>query len=93
MTRSRGANYLDGSQWIHWGVIHMATNFHFLNPQWPQLAEAAAKVEVFAGSDARTACFWARRALELAVAWLFDFDPAFQAVRPEPGGAAGRAVI
>jgi type I restriction enzyme, R subunit len=45
----------------------MTTNFHFLTPQWPALAEVAAKVEGFAKSDPRTACFWARRALELAV--------------------------
>ena len=42
------------------------------------LAEAAAKVEAFAYSDPRTACFWARRALELAVSWLFDYDSAFR---------------
>ena len=46
------------------------SRFAILNRQWPSLAEAAAKVEVFANSDPRTACFWARRALELAVSRL-----------------------
>src|SRR5437868_15222386 len=56
----------------------MTSNFHFLTPEWPALAEAAVKVEVFAHSDPRTACFWARRALELLVSWLFDYDSAFR---------------
>src|SRR5688572_17977612 len=56
----------------------MTSNFHFLTPQWQALAEPAAKVEAFANSDPRTACFYARRALELAVDWLFDHDAAFR---------------
>jgi type I restriction enzyme, R subunit len=45
----------------------MTSNFHFLSPQWPTLAESAAKVEAFAHADPRTACFWARRTLELTL--------------------------
>ncbi len=36
--------------------------------------ESAARAEQSVHSDARTACFYARRALELAVAWAFKHD-------------------
>ncbi len=50
------------------------SNFQFLVPEWPALHEAAAKAESFAHPDARTACFHARRAVEIAVHWLYKFD-------------------
>jgi type I restriction enzyme R subunit len=52
------------------------SNFAFLLPEWTALHESAARTEQFANADARTACFYARRTLELAVAWLYKNDPA-----------------
>ncbi len=52
------------------------SHFSFLQAEWPDVHEAAAKAEAFAYPDPRTACFHARRALELAVAWVFKHDPA-----------------
>jgi hypothetical protein len=48
--------------------------------------EAAGKAEAAAHADPRTACFYARRALELAVAWAYKHDPTFKQ-------AAGEAVF
>ena len=55
-----------------------STNFQFLQPEWPLLYEAASKAEGMAHNDARASCFYARRALELAVAWLYKYDPALK---------------
>lgn len=52
------------------------TQFAFLQSEWPQVFEAAARVEVAANSDPRAACFYARRALELAVSWAYKHDAA-----------------
>ena len=49
----------------------MSGHFAFLEPEWPGVFEAAGKAEAAAHADPRTACFYARRALELAVAWAF----------------------
>jgi type I restriction enzyme, R subunit len=54
------------------------SNFTFLQAEWPDLHESAVKAEVLAYSDARSACFYARRALELAVHWLYKYDPALK---------------
>jgi type I restriction enzyme R subunit len=51
-----------------------ASNFDFLHPEWPNLFEPAARAEALAMGDARAACFYARRTLELAVAWLYTND-------------------
>src|SRR5688572_10674701 len=48
--------------------------FAFLQAEWPAVYEAASKAAVAAHPDPRTACFYARRALELAVAWAFKHD-------------------
>jgi type I restriction enzyme, R subunit len=48
--------------------------FAFLEVEWPNVYEAAGKAAQAAHSDPRTACFYARRALELAVAWAFKHD-------------------
>jgi type I restriction enzyme R subunit len=53
-------------------------HFQFLETEWPMLLEAAVKAEAMANSDARTACFYARRTLELAVAWLYKYEPALK---------------
>ncbi len=52
----------------------MNSNFNFLAAEWPELQEPASKAELLAYSDPRTACFYARRTLELAVAWLYKHD-------------------
>lgn len=54
------------------------TNFSFLEGEWPEVAEAATKAEASANPDPRTACFYARRALELAVKWAFKADAALR---------------
>ena len=53
----------------------MATNFAFLKSEWPEVYEAAVKAERDAYADPRTSCFYARRALEAAVAWAYRHDP------------------
>ncbi|TKJ22005.1 DEAD/DEAH box helicase family protein [Blastococcus sp. CCUG 61487] len=53
----------------------MASNFAFLRAEWPQLADEAARAEHNTYGDPRAACFYARRALELTVAWLYDAEP------------------
>ncbi|MEI8325176.1 MAG: DEAD/DEAH box helicase family protein, partial [Betaproteobacteria bacterium] len=50
------------------------SNFAFLQSEWPLLHESAKRVEETANTDARTSCFYARRTLEMAVAWLFQHD-------------------
>jgi type I restriction enzyme R subunit len=53
-------------------------HFQFLETEWPKLLEAAIKAEAMANTDARTSCFYARRTLEMAVAWLYKYDPALK---------------
>jgi type I restriction enzyme R subunit len=50
------------------------TNFGFLLPEWPGIHEASTKAEQTARTDPRTACFYARRALELALHWAYKAD-------------------
>ena len=50
------------------------SNFTFLQPDWPDLLAEARRAEAAVLSDPRTACFYARRTLELAVAWLFKAE-------------------
>ena len=54
------------------------SNFTFLKAEWPDVHEAAIKAEALAYSDARSACFYARRTLELAVHWLYKNDSALK---------------
>jgi type I restriction enzyme R subunit len=49
-------------------------HFQFLENEWPMLFDAAKKAESMANTDARASCFYARRGLELAVAWLYKHD-------------------
>jgi len=49
-------------------------NFGFLQTEWRDVHEAASKAESLVHPDARAACFYARRALELAVAWAYKHD-------------------
>lgn len=51
------------------------SNFAFLRQsEWAMLHEAASQAEGMANTDARASCFYARRTLELAVAWLYKHD-------------------
>lgn len=56
-----------------------ASNFAFLQTGWPELLAEAQRAEAACHADPRTACFYARRTLELAVAWLYRAE----------GGAGG----
>ena len=50
------------------------SNFGFLQTEWPELFQEASKSESFVYPDARSACFYSRRTLELVVAWLYQYD-------------------
>jgi type I restriction enzyme R subunit len=50
------------------------SQFSFLQAEWAGVFEAASKAESAVHADPRTACFYARRALELAVGWAFKYD-------------------
>lgn len=54
------------------------SNFSFLKNEWLEIYQSARRLEEYLQSDPRSACFHARRALELAVQWLYAHDPAFQ---------------
>ena len=81
----------------------MTSQFSFLEAEWPAAYEAADRAAAAAHPDPRTACFYARRALELAVAWAYKADPALRlpyqdnlsALIHEPSfkAAAGEAVF
>jgi type I restriction enzyme R subunit len=50
----------------------------FLQREWAAVFEAASKAEAVVNADPRTACFYARRALEVAVAWAYKHDSALR---------------
>lgn len=52
----------------------MASNFAFLQTEWPALYAESVRAEQTALTDPRTACFYARRTLELAVVWIFQAE-------------------
>jgi type I restriction enzyme R subunit len=52
----------------------MPSNFDFIPLQWSKLKEDAAYAEAFALTHPRTSAFYARRALEKIVKWLYDYD-------------------
>jgi len=54
------------------------TQFAFLQREWPTVFAAAGKAEAAVRADPRAACFYARRALELAVDWAYKHDPALR---------------
>jgi type I restriction enzyme, R subunit len=54
------------------------SQFAFLQREWPAVFDAALRAEGAVHADARTACFYARRALELAVSWAYKHDPALK---------------
>ncbi len=57
----------------------MATsNFRFLALEWPGVFESAAKAEGLVHGNPRSACFYARRALEQGVHWIYKHDRALR---------------
>jgi len=50
------------------------SQFSFLGDEWAEVFEPAEKAESASHSDPRTSCFYARRALKLAVHWLYKSD-------------------
>lgn len=52
------------------------SNFSFLQDEWPELHTSAKQAEALIVADPRSACFYARRTLELAVQWLYTHDTA-----------------
>ena len=66
------------------------THFQFLAAEWADEFESASKAEALAILDPRTACFYARRALELAVHWAYKFDRALKLPYQDNVSARGR---
>ncbi|MBA3342839.1 MAG: DEAD/DEAH box helicase family protein [Gemmatimonadaceae bacterium] len=58
------------------GASH--SQYSFIALEWPATYEAAARAEAAVHADPRTACFYARRALELAMAWVYKHDAALK---------------
>jgi len=54
------------------------SQFSFLQLEWSAVFESAAKAEAAVHVDPRTACFYTRRALELAVSWAYKHDAALR---------------
>ncbi|MDB5308094.1 MAG: Type restriction-modification system, restriction subunit [Gemmataceae bacterium] len=52
----------------------MSSHFAFLQPEWPDVFDAAVRAESAVHPDPRTSCFYARRALELLVHWVYKHD-------------------
>jgi type I restriction enzyme R subunit len=50
------------------------SNFSFLAKEWPEVGEAADRAEASIQTDPRTSCFYARRATELIVNWIYKAD-------------------
>jgi type I site-specific restriction endonuclease len=54
------------------------SNFDFLQTEWLAFYAAAKKAEGYVHGDARAACFYTRRALEITVSWLYQNDAALK---------------
>lgn len=54
------------------------SQFAFLQSEWTAVFDAAARAEAAIHADPRAACFYARRALELAVSWAYKHDAALK---------------
>lgn len=52
------------------------SSFLFLTDEWPDLAEPAKRAEALALTDPRASCFYACRALEQAIGWMYENDTA-----------------
>ena len=55
-----------------------SSQYALIANQWPELHAEAMRVEECALSDPRTACFYARRTIELLVEWVYDNDSQLQ---------------
>ena len=55
-----------------------SSQYALIAKQWPELHAEAMRVEECALSDPRTACFYARRTIELLVEWIYDNDSQLQ---------------
>lgn len=79
------------------------SNFAFLASEFPEIFESAKKAEGYVASDPRSAAFYARRTVELAVQWVyrndggltFPYDDRISALIHEPSfrARAGQAVF
>lgn len=56
----------------------MPSQYALIAEPWPELLEEAVQVERFALADPRTACFYARRTIELMVEWVYANDSQLQ---------------
>ena len=56
----------------------MSSQYALIAEPWPELLEEAVRVERFALGDPRTACFYARRTIELLVEWVYANDSQLQ---------------
>lgn len=54
------------------------SNFAFLQDEFPNVAEPAQRMEALAMPDARAACFYGRRTIELLVKWLYEHDASLE---------------
>ena len=54
------------------------SQFAFIQREWPAMFDAASRAEAAVHADPRTACFYARRTLELAVSWAYKHDVALR---------------
>ncbi|MGI8521734.1 MAG: DEAD/DEAH box helicase family protein, partial [Nocardioides sp.] len=50
----------------------MTGNFDFIRADWPEISADCARAESYLASDPRSACFYARRAVEQLVAHVYD---------------------
>jgi len=54
--------------------VRSVSNFDFARATWPDIAEEARRAEHYAVGDPRSSLFYARRALELTVHWMYQAD-------------------
>jgi type I restriction enzyme, R subunit len=54
--------------------MRISSNFYFLENEWPEFFQRAAKAEKLLITDPRTSLTYARMALELAVNWMYNND-------------------
>lgn len=50
------------------------SQFAFLSSEWPTIYEAVVRAEAQVFQDPRATCFYARRAIELTLTWLYKHD-------------------
>lgn len=50
------------------------SHFSFLQSEWPDVYGSAVRAERLVYADPRASCFYARRALELSIGWLYKHD-------------------